>query len=197
MGATWIGRGGRWGFHGADFPPTPFVAHACVPRSVYNRTALCLHITAFMSTTTRKVKPRWCCWCLGSNYRSLILSLIFWCVCVCVCVCVRVRVCTSRYSTAVLAKARSSWGHPNAQGTVSTWHFQLSKEDEYGGLDKWLHATPNAGGFTHAMSAVSGGWNWLVSHGRVGGLPTLDFPEYVRGFSASSPAPTLQCRELH
>eukprot|EP01047_Picozoa_sp_COSAG01_P046148 COSAG01_NODE_4310_length_5142_cov_14.830855_4_plen_42_part_00 len=28
------------------------------------------------------------------------------------------------------------------------------------------------------MSAVPGGFQWIAKHGAVGGLPTLDFPEY-------------------
>ena len=39
-------------------------------------------------------------------------------------------------------------------------------------------ATPPAAvKWTHVMSAVSGGFQWLEAHGPVGGLPTLDFPE--------------------
>ena len=123
-----------------------------------------------------------------------------------------------RFSTAILAKAKAEWGHPDVAGTLSTWHFQLSTAsppvDEYGGLDKWLRARRNysnitaptgqavqgrvrraAGGshpsphdaasavesveWTHTMSAVEGGFDWLAAHGgTVGGLPVLDFPEY-------------------
>ena len=106
-----------------------------------------------------------------------------------------------RFSSAILAKARAEWGHPNAVGTLSTWHFQMSTSsppaDEYGGLDRWLRAghnhrhhggdpgrDPNPGGaptveWKHTMSAVPGGFEWLASHGgTVGGLPVLDFPEY-------------------
>ena len=32
--------------------------------------------------------------------------------------------------------------------------------------------------WTHTMSAVPGGFEWIQAHGKVGGLPTLDFPEY-------------------
>ena len=159
-----------------------------------------------------------------------------------------------RFSSAVLAQAKG-WGHPDVEGTLSTWHFQMSSAkppaDEYGGLDKWLRANNNRaaaaaalpataaeaghthahgpgdyeGGYgglgysygtygrvrqgrspqppqpppgddeptrsdqlqpaapaavkwTHVMSAVPGGFEWLSTHGPVGGLPTLDFPEY-------------------
>ena len=125
-----------------------------------------------------------------------------------------------RFSTQILGKAKAEWGHPNVEGTLSTWHFQMSTAkppaDEYGGLDKWLRAhsdnavqaaaapqpahnhPASAGGglgysrllprdhkvvpefnasavkWTHAMSAVPGGFEWLAAHGKLGGLPTLD-----------------------
>lgn len=140
-----------------------------------------------------------------------------------------------RFSTTILTMAKE-WGHPNVEGTLSTWHFQLSSSnppaDEYGGLDKWLRASDYAGAahlhththagedlaspgpmrpigtdggygglgysrllprdhevvpeykataaakWTHTMSAVPGGFEWIQAHGKVGGLPTLDFPEY-------------------
>ena len=85
-----------------------------------------------------------------------------------------------RFSSAILAKARAEWGHPNAVGTLSTWHFQMSTSsppaDEYGGLDRWLRTghnprhhggdhsrDPNPGGdptveWKHTMSAVPGGF---------------------------------------
>ena len=85
-----------------------------------------------------------------------------------------------RMSVEILKAAQSSWGHHHAEAVVSTWHFQMSKADEYGGLDSWLRQ--NSGNFTHAMSAVPGGFDWLAKHNKsgtdgVGGLPTLDFPE--------------------
>ena len=180
-----------------------------------------------------------------------------------------------RYSTEILAKAKSEFGHPNVEGTLSTWHFQLSQSkppaDEYGGLDKWLrtqqqagHVARGGGGeytytggygglgysygiygrlrqgrlsavtavpegprgrragdtvhhhlsaataphtqsslpsawmgtrgdvkWSHAMSAVPGGFDWLQKHGPVGGLPTLDFPEYSVSKRAFSPGPGI------
>ena len=121
-----------------------------------------------------------------------------------------------RFSTEILSKAKSDWGHPDVEGTLSTWHFQASfakpPADEYGGLNRWLRGTSNGaqepahahepGGYgglgysrllprdhevvpefkapkwTHTMSAVPGGFEWLQAHGPLGGLPTLDFPEY-------------------
>lgn len=126
-----------------------------------------------------------------------------------------------RFSTEILTLAKAEWGHPSVEGTLSTWHFQMSTArppvDEYSGLDKWLHAhsenqdlepsvaTSPVGGYgglgysrllprdhrvvpeytvtsaakwTHTMSAVPGGFEWIEAHGKVGGLPTLDFPEY-------------------
>eukprot|EP01043_Picozoa_sp_COSAG02_P013651 COSAG02_NODE_550_length_20437_cov_4.270676_1_plen_888_part_00 len=140
-----------------------------------------------------------------------------------------------RFSTDILTMATNEWGHAGVEGTLSTWHFQMSTAkppaDEYGGLDKWLrshndggvaahaHAhtqtqpqpeehvrhADTAGGYgglgysrllprdhnvvpeyqaastanwTHTMSAVPGGFQWIAAHGKVGGLPTLDFPEY-------------------
>lgn len=84
-----------------------------------------------------------------------------------------------RFSAEILRKAKSEWGHPNAKGIVSTWRFELSP-DEYGGLDAWLRAnnTGPAAQWTHAMSAVPGGYEWIEAYGPLGGLPTLDFPEY-------------------
>jgi hypothetical protein len=66
---------------------------------------------------------------------------------------------------------------------VSTWRFEGKSPDEYGGLDKWLKANNTAGDgrarlWSHSMAAVPGGFEWLEKNGPLGGLPTLDFPEY-------------------
>eukprot|EP01051_Picozoa_sp_SAG22_P004987 SAG22_NODE_284_length_13033_cov_21.541828_5_plen_1109_part_00 len=81
-----------------------------------------------------------------------------------------------KMSVELIKKIRSV-GHERAECIISTWHFQLSSVDEYGGLDRWLRANKHKHNFTHAMAAVPGGFAWLEQHGRLGGLPTLDFPE--------------------
>lgn len=87
-----------------------------------------------------------------------------------------------RFSSEMVSNARE-WGHPNAQGTLSTWRFESNSPDEYAGLDAWLRANNTSAGdkarvWKHAMAAVPGGFDWLKEHGPLGGLPTLDFPEY-------------------
>jgi len=101
-----------------------------------------------------------------------------------------------RLTASILAKARGEWSHPNAKGVLSTWHFGGSKADEYGGLDAWLRANNNDSAWTNIMAAVPSGFTWVEKHGGVGGLPTLDFPEYSMfsgcpwGGKGANPIPT-------